>query len=263
MLHILKRFASPDDFAFYVEKAKSYLGRVSSSDESETKHEDLVLPSNFRLIARELTDKRVDSDINYAWKYLAKRGLTRADMWYYKFGISSELPGRVIMPSFDREGKLNFWTARSIFDVKPKYVDPPRENVRKNEIIFNEMNIDWQSELVIVEGPFDMVKCPTNATALRGNQLSEKSRLLTEITLNSTPCVVFLDDDATDRANNITKLLTMYGIHVRRASTGKFHDPGEMSCDDVALAIKNAHEVSWEDRIRDRFSKLTTNLSQF
>lgn len=251
LVPLLRKFGSHDDLSFYVEKSGSSLTfQKPAEDESIP----LKLPEGFRLIAPLIG--RGDRDVVRAMRYLKERGLTASDTWYYKFGVAPTLPDRVIMPSFDELGGLNFWTARSIIDAHPKYIDPPKECVRKNEIIFNEINLDWKKELVIVEGPFDLTKCPTNTTALRGNQLSEESRLLIQIVIHETPCVVMLDDDATDRAGKIVRTLTSYGVTAKRANLGEFHDPGEMTKKQVADCVKAARELQWEDHLSDKLSKL-------
>ena len=66
--------------------------------------------------------------------------------------VLPQLRRRVIIPSFDSEGFLNYFTARAIDESTRKYVNP---KVKRTDIIFNELNVDWKKELVIVEGPFD------------------------------------------------------------------------------------------------------------
>ena len=107
-----------------------------------------------------------DPDIKATISYCKKRGLDERDFWYFRLGTSNtkEMRRRVVIPSFDKNGDVNFFVSRTI-DKKgfPKYAN---SKAKKTSIIFNEINIDWKKELVIVEGPFDLMKTGDNATCL-------------------------------------------------------------------------------------------------
>lgn len=259
LLPLLKRFFSVDDLARY--KAKFVSNRSIQRDSDTSEKQKLKLPSDFVFLAAVIKSK--DPSVRKAIRYLYDRGLTERDLWYYKFGVSAvEQPGRVIMPSFDGHGALNFYTARAIDGrVKPKYINPPKEAVAKTEIIFNEINIDWTSELTIVEGPYDLTRCPDNSVPLQGDQLSEDSQLFNEIIYHETPCVVMLDDDAKLRSSQIAKKLVSYNIAVRVAALPDgFHDPGEMTRDQVLERIANAVPWAWEGHIREKFASIRMSL---
>ncbi len=131
------------------------------------------------------------------------------------------------MPSFNVDGKLNFFVARTIDNKRyPKYLNP---SISKIDIIFNELNINWKEPLTIVEGAFDLVKCNSNATCLLGCQLSEESLLFSEIIKNSTPVILALDNDKQYRQQKIAKKLSTYDISVKILSLNGFQDVGEMS----------------------------------
>ena len=120
------------------------------------------LPNGFRLLAESLDSN--DPDARACIEYTRDRGLNLRDLWYFRLGCvrRGRLSRRVIMPSFDADGKLNYWTARSIDKVAfGKYVNP---SVPRGEFIFNELNLDWRQELTLVEGPVDLVKCDINTT---------------------------------------------------------------------------------------------------
>ena len=46
--------------------------------------------------------------------------------------------------------------------INRKYLNA---NAKKKDLIFNELNIKWDEELTIVEGPLDLVKCNYNETS--------------------------------------------------------------------------------------------------
>jgi hypothetical protein len=206
------------------EKALSIEDIISSMGEMKEKRSQLAtqltLPEGFRMLAPNLTQN--DSLIKRAWSYLRARGLTEADLWRWKIGITTHTPTdrkkdfryRVIFPSFDSEGKLNFFSARAFL---PGWKGPPYSNpeMKRESIVFNELNIDWSRELTLVEGVFDLVNCNDNATCILGSSLDSSYKLFQEIARNETPVLLALDPDAKVKALKIGRSLLEYGVSVR------------------------------------------------
>lgn len=185
------------------------------------------IPMGFKLLAESLDSR--DPDTRDCVEYVQNRGLGIREMWYFRLGFvrRGKLSRRVIMPSFDSEGNLNYWTARSIDDRSiGKYVNPP---VPRGEFIFNELNIDWRQELTLVEGPFDLTKCDSNATAILGSNMSKKSALFQAIARNRTPVILALDSDMPEKQHKWAKALSEFDVPVRVLDLGDHKDVGEMS----------------------------------
>jgi hypothetical protein len=222
-----KAGVSRDDIQTYAEKFQSsQRSRIELLDDVADEP-TLDFPKDFVLLGQHLNSR--DLDVRHALAYLRSRGLTERDIWFYKFGISRipKFCRRVIMPSFDSEGYLNFYTARAIDDDRiPKYLNP---DVDKLPVIFNELNLNWKETLTIVEGPFDLVKCNENATCLQGSEFSEDYLLFWKIVYNKTPVVLALDKDVTRKTNRYASLLNSYDIPVRILQLGEYNDVGEMS----------------------------------
>ena len=89
-----------------------------------------------------------------AYKYLQSRGITDELIEKYKIGytVKGDFAYRIIVPSYNMEGVLNYFIARSWAPRKMKYKNP---SVPKDEIIFNEGLIDWEKDVYLVEGAFD------------------------------------------------------------------------------------------------------------
>lgn len=89
-----------------------------------------------------------------AYKYLKTRGITDEMISKYNIGytVNGDFAYRIIVPSYDNEGLLNYFVARSWVPRKLKYKNP---TVPKDEIIFNEGKIDWNKDVYLVEGVFD------------------------------------------------------------------------------------------------------------
>lgn len=218
----------------------TYVGSLEGDD--ACKVEKLVLPVGFRLLALAPSH---DLSAKAAKNYIFKRGLGEQDLWRYKFGVADEkeLLNRVIVPSFDATGELNFYVARAIGRAKPKYHN---STVARTDMIFNELNIDWTKRLVICEGAFDMVKCGDNATPLLGSDLTEEYALFDKIVTNGTPVALALDNDMEHKNHRFAQRLAGYDIDVVMVNLGDNHDPGDMTKKKFAEALKNARQWSWD-----------------
>jgi len=146
-----------------------------------------------------------------AMRYLTSRGITNEIIEKYKIGytVDGDFAYRVIIPSFDKEGELNYFIARSWVPSKMKYKNP---TVPKETIIFNESNIDFSKTIYLVEGAFDMLFLD-NSIPLLGKHVSPMlfERLYNEALGEIHIC---LDGDAWDDAQKLFHELnggTLYG----------------------------------------------------
>jgi DNA primase len=106
-----------------------------------------------------------------AMNYLKSRGITDEMIKKYKIGytVTGDFAYRIIVPSFNKEGTLNYFVARAWVPKKMKYKNP---SVPKDEIIFNESRIDWTKDVYLCEGVFDGFFLP-NPIPMLGKMLSE------------------------------------------------------------------------------------------
>lgn len=215
------------------------------------------LPSKFLLLAENLNTRLPGpkSVIEYAYS----RGLSVNDMWRYKLGFSTAtgFDRRLIVPSFDAAGRLNYYTTRDVTDkMFPRYKNAPG---RKQAIIYNELDIDWTSELLLVEGPFDVFKCQMNSTCMFGSSLDKQFLLFNKIIENGTPIILGLDQDATANSQKIAKLLYSFDIDVKIMSVDGYKDVGQMPRDVVQQRVSTAKIWSPESRIVSRISQIGSN----
>lgn len=213
---------------------------------------DVEVPSGFQLLAQCVNS--YDYTHRQAIAYLFKRGLSIDDMWRYRLGISDDLEfkSRIIVPSFDVTGKLNFYVSRAINDrMWPRYKNA---DAKKQQIIFNEIDIDWTRPLVLTEGPFDVFKTTDNATCLLGNNLTPHFILFDKLVENSTPVILALDANEIKKTNEIAKLLHSYDVPVSTMSIAGFKDVGQMSKTQFEERRRNAvvwtPALSLRERIR-------------
>jgi DNA primase len=238
----------------FVDEAKKYFkikGKefdlFGEEEATESPEARVEVPENFRLLGTLLDSK--NPDVRATIQYCASRGLGLRDLWYYKLGISNEarFSRRVIIPSFDDAGVINFYSGRSIDKVRRmKYLNA---SIQKTKIIFNEINIDWSKELALVEGPFDLMKCNENSTCLLGSQLSRESKLFRQIVRNQTPVVLALDPDAIQKTHKIAAELSSFGVHVKLADIPEGKDVGDMTHEEFVTIRKRAKEWNSDFRL--------------
>ena len=248
LIPVLRKVASQEEIKDYLDKfapnRKSFL-----DEESDTDPENIVrLPEDFSLIAMNKNAR--SPSIKLAKNYLSGRGVGESLWWKFRIGVSSEgnFERRVIIPSFDADGFLNTYVARAVDKRSfPNYLIP---KIERTGIVFNEINVNWQEELTLVEGPFDLIKCVGNSTCLQGSTLTEDHLLFWRIVSNQTPILLALDADATKKTVKIAKLLSSYGIPVRILSLGSKNDVGEMTPKEFLRAKQTAKAWSGTQGLR-------------
>ena len=110
----------------------------------EKKEEIIEIPEGFI----SLTSNREGRSFKRAMNYLHKRDINISDILRWKIGYTSKGPfnNRIIIPSFNERGDLNYFIARTFSDDYQRYKNPP---VSRN-IIFNELYVDFEEEVTIV-----------------------------------------------------------------------------------------------------------------
>lgn len=128
-----------------------------------------------------------------AYRYLKSRGITDDLIERYDIGytVDGDFAYRIIVPSYNENGVLNYFVARSWVPKKMKYKNP---SVPKDEIIFGENRIDWNKDIQIVEGVFDSFFLD-NPVVLLGKKIS---KLIFETIYNKCMgnIIICLDGDA-------------------------------------------------------------------
>ena len=136
-----------------------------------------------------------------AFNYLKKRGISQEIIDKYQIGlcVEGEYSGRIIVPSFNKKGELNFFVSRS-WDTKSKlkYKNP---EAAKDFLIFNESLIDFKKDIYIVEGVFDSFFLD-NSIALLGKFINDNmwEKLYTNA---KKDIIICLDGDAYDDAKKL------------------------------------------------------------
>ena len=190
-----------------------------------------------------LCNKDQEMDSTDAFRYLSSRGIGRREILKWKIGYCKEgtYAGRIIIPSFDMDGDLNYFIARSFVGHSRRYLNPPADR----DIVFNELNIDWDEPIILVEGAFDAVAAGENAIPILGSTLREKSRLFQAIALHDTPVYMALDKDAEKKAGWIIRSFLKYDIEVFKVPIDDA-DVSEMGDKEFKERLFNARKIQSE-----------------
>ena len=174
-----------------------------------------------------LCNKNLPSSSRKALKYLNSRGITQKDIRNWKIGYCTggKYGGRIVIPSYNWEGNANYFIARSFMGDWRRYLNPPVGR----DIVYNELYVDWDEEVVLVEGVFDAIIAGSNAIPILGSTLRENSRLFQQIVLNDTPVYLALDKDAENKSTWIIQSFLRYGIELYIIDTSGCEDIGSIS----------------------------------
>jgi hypothetical protein len=225
--------------------------KVDELEKAEEK--SLELPRGSSLLGNT---QLKDPDMIATKRYLIQRGLSEKDLmrWRILGSPCGKFRRKAIIPSFDRDGNLNYYVARSIDNTDVyRYKNA---KVSKGNIIFNEIDVNWNRPIILVEGVFDAIKCPENTIPILGSSLSRRSHLFQQILLNQAPCTVALDPDLKHKAYKLADLLVGAGcsVNITFPPTGK--DLGDLSKSGALSVLSRAEVYSDIMRITHKISKI-------
>jgi DNA primase len=177
-------------------------------------HLDVIsLPKEFiSLINIDKLDKVTSLEARRALRFLKKRGITQEDIVKYNIGFCYDGPykNRVIIPSYDETGSVNYFIARAFIDEMTKYKNPPTD---AKSAIGLELFINWDAPIILLEGMFDALTVKRNVIPLFGKIIHEK--LLAKLVRSTVNRIyIALDPDAIKNALKHAEMLMSYGKEV-------------------------------------------------
>ena len=259
VFQLIKKFGEYEDIRKWVALDKTiqvtendlFLNNLFAKEEKE-KEMLIDLPSDFISLCNE----NVYENTFAAKKYLNSRGIDNKKIKKWRIGFCPYGPyeKRVIIPSFNIHGDVNFFVARSYSGDKMKYKNP---KVPRTEMIFNELYIDWKKPVYIVEGVFDAIRFKKNSIPLLGSTLSKRHKLFKKIVENNTTVYLGLDADADKKANKIMKLLSQYGIECYRINTAGYEDIAEMPDKVLVSRVLSSQHMEQSDHILNKLRSIS------
>ena len=182
----------------------------------------------------------------HALSYLYKRGITDSDILKYNIGYCDRgaYVNRVIIPSYDSEGQINFFVGRDFYNSKMKYRNSPTSK----DIIGFDLFINWDEPIILCEGVFDAMAFKRNAIPLFGKTVM--NTLYKKIIEQKVKILYLaLDKDALTDSIKITENFINNEIEVKLILTQE-KDPSEIGFENLLYLINKTTKTKFSDLIR-------------
>ena len=182
----------------------------------------------------------------HALTYLYKRGITDEDIIKYNIGYcdSGLYSNRIIVPSYDSNGRLNFFVGRDFYSGKMKYKNSPTPK----DIIGFDIFINWDEPIILCEGVFDAMAFKRNAIPLFGKTVP-KSLQKKIIEFGVKTLYLALDNDAMSDTIKITEMFLSEGIDVK-IMVLKDKDPSELGFKKLLKSIQTTTTTKFSDLMK-------------
>lgn len=187
---LVKTYGTNTDYEVYKSYAKVF------NDYNHTEEEVVIEPVKLpeEMIFFSKMDASNPSHFE-AYNYMVnERKITREIILKYKLGfcVTGVHGGRIIIPSYDNNGDVNYFVGRRYKqELKSPYMNPKTD---KGLFIFNEGMINWDSTVCLVEGAFEMLSFPVNTIPLLGKDLLDA--LFYKLKEVKPNIIILLDPDA-------------------------------------------------------------------
>ena len=195
----------------------------------------LQLPEGYRPLWKL---QEMSPEYRNAVHYLKGRNITIHDILKYRIGYCRKGPykGKIIIPSYDANGSLNYFVARAYYtEDKFKHKNPPASK----DIVGFELHINWIMPIILVEGAFDAIAIKRNCIPLFGKTISNtlKKRIVEKGVKDIYIC---LDLDARKQALETAEYFMSNGLNVYFVDiTGK--DPSDLGFEKITNVLHETH----------------------
>ena len=209
---------------------------------TKQENKEVKLPDEYK----PMWTKSNSPTYKHALKYLQSRGVSQDDMIKYSIGYCEDglYSNRIIIPSYDNEGQLNFFIGRDIFDSKLKYRNSPTPK----DIIGFELFVNWEEPILLVEGALDAITSKVNSIPLFGKTIMNnlKRRILEK---KVKTLYVALDNDAVKDSMKIVEELMNEGIKVHMIKLTE-KDPNDIGYEKFTDIKNSTNETSFRELVK-------------
>ena len=182
----------------------------------------------------------------HSLSYLYKRGIDDSDILKYNIGYCDEgsYSNRIIIPSYDSDGTLNFFVGRDFYSSKMKYRNSPTSK----DIIGFDLFINWDEPIILCEGVFDAMAFKRYAIPLFGKTVM-KTLQKKIIDFGVKTIYLGLDNDAIEDAVKISDNFINNGVKVKLMEF-KEKDPSETGFETLLYLINRTEQTKFSDLMR-------------
>ena len=218
LFQLLKQVGAPREL--YKELSDTLGTTYYTSEKKDDKQVTLNLPKE----AKPLWNGGDSVQKLHALKFIYERGLDMSDVIRYNlhYCLNGIYQNRIIIPSYDSNGQLNYFVGRDFYKGGMKYKNPP---VPKDIIGF-DLYVNWSEPIILCEGVFDAMAIKNNSIPLFGKTILPK--LYKKIVENRVSHVtICLDDDAFKDSIEMASKFMDNGIEVNFVKL-KGKDPSDL-----------------------------------
>jgi len=194
-------------------------------------------------------------DFKNAIFYLKNRGITIFDIIRYRIGYceSGEYAGKIIIPSYDCNGQLNYFVSRAFYKADSQKHKNPKVS---KDIIGFEMFINWSEPIVLCEGAFDAIAIKRNAIPLFGKiiQPALQKKIIEQRVRDIYLC---LDADALKNAIQIAEKFTAEGLNVYFVKL-RDKDASELGFETITNILADTDVLTFEQLMHLKMGMLWT-----
>ena len=241
LLGLFKKLKVPQD---KILELRSILNYADKKDEEESDITKIELPKEYKSL---LSIQRTDISAKHALAYLKKRGISKEDILKYNIGFCEEgrYKNMIVVPSYNKDGLINYFIARSFEKDPSRKYDSPKCN--KNAIIGLEYFINWNIPVILCEGIFDAIAIKRNVIPLFGKTIP-KALMMKLVETNVKTVYVALDKDALKDALKYAEELLNLGKDVYLVDLDD-KDPSEMGFDKFTSLVHKAEQLTLSELI--------------
>jgi len=241
LLGLFKKLKVPQD---KILELRSILNYADKKDEEESDITKIELPKEYKSL---LIIQRTDISAKHALAYLKKRGISKEDILKYNIGFCEEgrYKNMIVVPSYNKDGLINYFIARSFEKDPSRKYDSPKCN--KNAIIGLEYFINWNIPVILCEGIFDAIAIKRNVIPLFGKTIP-KALMMKLVETNVKTVYVALDRDALKDALKYAEELLNLGKDVYLVDLDD-KDPSEMGFEKFTSLVHKAEQLTLSELI--------------
>ena len=219
--------------------------KLTASKDKDAEH--VSLPMEFVPMT---SGNSSNPEFRNASRYLKLRGITKIDVLRYNIGFceTGQYKRMIIIPSYDKEGVLNYFVGRSYYDTDFKHKNPKTSK----DIIGFELLLNWNEDINICEGVFDAIAIGENSIPIFGKFLPNALKI--KIKENNVKRInIVLDSDANSESIKLCEYLQSENVDVRIIEMKDGEDPSTLGHDKIVKLISESKTVDFAKLLELKF----------
>ena len=219
--------------------------KLTASKDKDAEH--VSLPMEFVPMT---SGNSSNPEFRNASRYLKLRGITKIDVLRYNIGFcdTGQYKRMIIIPSYDKEGVLNYFVGRSYYDTDFKHKNPKTSK----DIIGFELLLNWNEDINICEGVFDAIAIGENSIPIFGKFLPNALKI--KIKENNVKRInIVLDSDAKSESIKLCEYLQSENVDVRIIEMKDGEDPSTLGHDKIVKLISESKTVDFAKLLELKF----------